>query len=377
MGARVLVTGGGTGGHLYPALNLIDALREADPEVELLYVGARRGLEADVVPGRDVEYRLLPVHPLHRSRPWRNWRLAVGAVPSLAGAARAVGGMDPDVVLATGGYASGPALSWARLTGRPIVLQEQNARPGLVTRVTAGAADQVHLGFPEARERIGAGGATEVFEYGNPVPDPGRPAAAPYDWPEEGRVVLVAGGSQGAASLNRRLLSDLRQVRAWPSDLHMVWIAGPDDAEELSSRVADIPWDDRVRVEPYIEDLGRQLSRVTLAISRAGAMFVSELAAAGVPAVLVPFPSAAGGHQRDNARALADEGAAVVRDERGLGDGELWRLASHIVADRGRLEEMSEAARRRGRPDAAGRIAREILRLARSGPRGGGGGDEG
>lgn len=371
MGARILVTGGGTGGHLYPALNLMEALRDLEPEVELRYVGARRGLEADVVPDRDVPHRLLPIHPLHRSRPWRNWRLAAGIVPSLVGAARAVGGLDPDVVLATGGYASAPAVVWARLTGRPLALQEQNARPGLVTRLAAGGADQIHLGFEEAREGLDPGDDTEVFAHGNPVAPPDRPPESPYDWPDEGRVVLVAGGSQGAASLNRRLLSDLRQIRAWPSDLHLVWIAGRDDADELASRVGQIPWSDRVRVVPYIEDLGRQLSRVTLAVSRAGAMFVSELAAAGVPSVLVPFPSAAGGHQRANARALADEGAAVVRDERGLADGELWRLASHIVADRDRLEEMSDAARRRGAPDAARRIAEDVLRLAGEGAGGG------
>lgn len=371
MGARILVTGGGTGGHLYPALNLMEALRDLEPEVELLYLGARRGLEADVVPDRQVRHRLLPIHPLYRSRPWRNWRLAAGALPALAGAARAVGGMDPDVVLATGGYASGPALAWARLTGRPVALQEQNARPGLVTSAMAGGADQIHLGFPEAREEIDPGAGTEVFAHGNPVAPPGRSPASPYDWPDEGRVVLVAGGSQGAASLNRRLLSDLRQIRAWPSDLHLIWIAGRDDADELATRVESIPWSDRVRVVPYIDDLGRQLSRVTLAISRAGAMFVSELAAAGVPSVLVPFPSAADGHQRANAAALAEEGAAVLRDERGLADGELWRLASHIVADRGRLAEMSEAARRRGAPDAAREIAEDVLRLAGGGADGG------
>ena len=372
MEARILITGGGTGGHLYPALNLADALRELEPEAELLYVGARRGLEAEVVPERDLRYRLLPVHPLRRSRPLRNWRLLAGAVPSLVGAARALGELDPHAVVGTGGYASGPALVAARIGGRPVVLQEQNARPGLVTRVMARFAAQIHLGFPEARDRLRPGPDTEVHRHGNPVASQDRPPAEPFDWPE-GRVVLVAGGSQGARGLNERLLGDLREVRAWPSDLSLVWIAGRDHAEEVASRVERLPWGDRIRVVPYVEELGRQLDAVTLAVSRAGAMFVSELAAAGVPAVLVPFPSAAGGHQGENARALARAGAAVVREESGLSEGDLWRLASRIVADRGRLEEMGRAARDRGAPNAARRIARDVLRLTPAGRAGSGG----
>lgn len=399
MKARVLITGGGTGGHLYPALNLADALRALEPETEVLYVGSRRGLEARVLEGRDLPHRLVSAHPLHRHRPWRNVRTLAGAGPALWGAARAGRSLDPDVVVGTGGYAAGPALLWAWMTGRPIVVQEQNARPGLVTRWMAPRARQVHLGFPEAESALKPGPETEVFSFGNPVAvsrtgdvggeraaadggagDGGRttglagvcragraePSAGGFDWPG-GRVVLVAGGSQGAAGLNRRLLTDLRQVKAWPTDLSLVWIAGRDHADELRAKAERLPFGDRVRVVSYIDDLGRQLSHVSLAISRAGAMFVSELAAAGVPAVLVPFPGAAAGHQRDNAAALADAGAAIVREESELGDGQLWQQASWVLNDEDRRRRMSEAARDRGAPDAARRIAEKVLELARGG----------
>lgn len=370
MGARVLLTGGGTGGHLYPALNLADALRRLRPDVELLHVGARRGIEAEVLPGRDLPHRLLPVHPIRRSRPWRNWRLALRA-PGVAVGARRIGrSFDPDVVVGTGGYASGPMVLWARLAGRPLALQEQNAEPGLVTRWMAGSADQIHLGFPEARERLSPGPGAEVHAFGNPVAPPGR-GAPTFDWPGEGRVALVVGGSQGARGLNRRLAADLREVRAWPTDLTLVWIAGREHADEVADRVARLPWSDRIRVTPWIEALGRQLDRVDLAVGRAGAMFVSELAAAGVPALLVPFPSAAGGHQRANARALEEAGAAVVREEDALGEGQLWAEASRILADDERREAMADAARERGAPDAADRVAEALLRLA------GGGGTDG
>lgn len=365
MRARVLLTGGGTGGHLYPALNLADALRRRDPSVELHYLGARRGVEARVLPDRDLPYRLLPMQPIHRSRPWRNWRLLVATPAVLTGVARAFRAWRPDLVVGTGGYASGPALAWARLTGRATALQEQNARPGLVTRWMAPRVDQIHLGFPEALERLSPGPETAVFTFGNPVAAAGA-ASRTFDWPD-GRIVLVAGGSQGAAGLNRRLLADLEAASGWPEGVSLVWITGPAHLEAVRRSVEVLPWSDRIRLVPWIEDLGSQLDRVSLAVARAGAMFVSELAAAGVPAILVPFPGAAGDHQHVNARSLAEAGAAVVRDESALAAGDLWGSASELLGDPERLRRMADAAAGRGAPDAADRIAAELLALARRG----------
>ena len=387
--ARVLLAGGGTGGHLVPAMNLAAALRRARPDVELLLVGARRGVEARVLPGSGLPYRLLPLHPIYRSRIWRNWRLAAGAPAVLRGLREAFGELDPELVVGTGGYASGPAVAWGRLGGRRTALQEQNAAPGLVTRILSRWVDQVHLGVPEAEQRLSFGPRTEVFAFGNPVAaDATADAGIPtFDWPD-GRILLVVGGSQGARSLNERLLADLERAAAgdggegpgagprrdaspaWPEATWLVWVAGPDHAEAVRVRAGRLPWADRIRVVPFIERLGAQLSRVTLALCRAGAMFVSELAAAGVPAVFVPLPTAAGGHQSANARAAAGAGAAVVREEADLAPGELWETAVGILADPGWLGRMAEAARARGRPDAADRIAAELLRLAER--RGGG-----
>lgn len=366
MPTRVLVTGGGTGGHLYPALNLAEALRRAEPEVELLYVGGRRGLEARVLPETELPYRLLPAEPLRRARPWRNWRLLATAPAVLWGAHRVFSSFDPDLVVGTGGYASAPLVVGARLRGRPLALQEQNAHPGLVTRAMAPWADQLHLGFPEAAGRLRPGVRTAVLSHGNPVAR--GEAARPYDWPE-GRVVLAAGGSQGARGLNEHLLRDLEGAESWPVDVHLVWVAGRRWAEPLAGRLrerlAGRPWRSRIRVEPYIEDLGAQLSRVSVAIGRAGAMFTAELAAAGVPSVLVPFPGATDAHQRENARAMAGAGAAIVREEDRLRPGELWKTTVALLKDEKRRERMGRAARERGHPDAADRIAADLLRLAR------------
>jgi len=392
-GPRFLFAGGGTGGHLYPALNVAAALERLEPRVECLFLGSERGIEARVLPGSGVDYHLLPLQPLYRQRPWRNWRLVWTAPSVVSGVASAFRGFAPHVAVGTGGYVSGPALAWALWKGIPTAIQEQNATPGIVTRLLAPRVDQLHLGYPEAARRLKPGRKTAVHAFGNPVAPPGTGPAAPFPWPQ-GRVLLVVGGSQGARAINRALLEDLETwagpgtavanesgprarrgpgvgsaaapapVSPWPEDLSLVWIAGRDHAEAVAERAARLPWTDRIRVVPFIEDLGRQLDRVTLAISRSGAMLVAEVCAAGCPAVLVPLPTAAAGHQLANARALENAGAAVVREESALARGGLWRTCLDLLGRPERLAAMARAARERGRPEAALDIARALLGLA-------------
>ena len=373
MGARILLAGGGTGGHLYPALNLAAALRAARPDLELMLVGASRGIEARVLPGTGVPYRLLPMEPLRRSRPLRNWRLIATAPAVLAGLREVFRDLDPQVVVGTGGYASGPAVLYGLLSGRRTALQEQNAIPGLVTRRLAPRVDRVFLGYPEAADRLNVGRNTRVLAWGNPVAtrrptkrEPGRsdgPRADGFEWPR-GRVIGVIGGSQGARGLNELLAADLLEAERWPDDTTMVWITGPGHIDSVNAAAAATRWADRVVTVPWVDDLGARLSGLSLVISRSGAMFCSELAAAGVPAVLVPFPAAAGDHQRHNAAALESAGAAVMLEERTMKRGELWGEVLELLAEEERLLRMASEMRARGRPDAAERIAGELLDLA-------------
>jgi UDP-N-acetylglucosamine--N-acetylmuramyl-(pentapeptide) pyrophosphoryl-undecaprenol N-acetylglucosamine transferase len=369
---RILLAGGGTGGHLYPALNLAAALRELDPGVELLLVGSRRGVEARVLPERDVPYRLLPMQPIYRSRPWRNLRLLTAA-PAVAWLVPKIfRSFRPDLVVGTGGYASAPAVAWALAKRIPTALQEQNAYPGMVARMLSGRVDQLHLGYPEALRHLSPGARTEVHSHGNPVAvkrDPGtgvtRSAGAPgYEWPR-GRVVLVTGGSQGARGINEALLRSFESATGWPQDVAVVWVSGPAHSDSIGERAGATRWASRIDVVPYIEDLGPQLNHVTLAIARAGAMSLAEVTAAGVPSILVPLPTSAAGHQLANARALAEAGAAVVREEADLTDADLWSVAVELLDDPKRLASMAAAARERGAPGAADRIAADLLRLAR------------
>lgn len=365
MAIRVVITGGGTGGHLYPALNIAAALRRAEPSCELLLVGAERGIESRILPESPYAHRLLPVQPLYRSRPWRNWRLISSAPRVVSGTAEAFRAAKPHVVVGTGGYASAPVLAYAIASRIPAVLQEQNAYPGLVTRLLAPHATQLHLGYPEAINHLKPGSGTRVESHGNPVavPDASRTPHG-FQWPP-GRVLLVTGGSQGARGLNEKLLTELTSASRWPDGVTMVWVTGPTHTEAISAAVRGTAWSDRIRVVPYIESLGHQLSGVSLAISRAGAMSTSELAAAGVPALLIPLPSSAEDHQRTNASALAAAGAALVFEEDGPEHGDLWAAVLDLMGQAAGLDTMSRAMRSRGRADAADRIAADVLALAR------------
>ncbi|MGI9039247.1 MAG: UDP-N-acetylglucosamine--N-acetylmuramyl-(pentapeptide) pyrophosphoryl-undecaprenol N-acetylglucosamine transferase [Gemmatimonadota bacterium] len=376
MAERILIAGGGTGGHLVPALNLAAALRRAAPACELLLVGAERGVEARVLPTSGYDFRLLPMEPLRRTRPWENWKLLRSGPKVLGGVAAAFRTLDPHVVLGTGGYASGPALAYAIAARRPTAIQEQNAWPGLATRLLAPQVNQVHLGYPEAAAHLKPGRGTEVQAHGNPVallakaggragPAGGGHPAAPdaLDWPA-GRIVLVTGGSQGARGLNDLLLRDLSAASTWPEQTTLVWISGPANLEAVTAAVRGTPWADRIRILAWVDGLGACLGGVSLAISRAGAMTCAEFAAAGVPACLVPLPTSAGDHQRHNAKALAAAGGARVFEQDEAAPGALWSSVVELMGSEAEREAMARAMRGRGRPDAADRIAADLLRLA-------------
>jgi UDP-N-acetylglucosamine--N-acetylmuramyl-(pentapeptide) pyrophosphoryl-undecaprenol N-acetylglucosamine transferase len=372
MSARVLFAGGGTGGHLYPALNLGEAVKRADPSAEVFFVGAVRGVESRVLPEKGVPHELLPLEPLRRAQPLANWRLFPAMFHSFAGLRRIFNRFKPDLVVGTGGYASGPAAMWALLRGVPVALQEQNSFPGFVTRKLGGRARQLHLAFPEARKYLKPGPRTEVFEYGNPIQKPNfdvdRAAARQRFGLGEGTVCLVTGGSQGARAVNEALLADIRAVEEGrletpPAGFEVLWATGTGHFDGVSKRLGEMGRPAWVKALPYIEDMPGALASTNFAIARAGAMSLAELTAWGIPSILVPLPTAAANHQHHNAVALSEAGAALMVPERELGQGRLWTDVISLARDGPRRAAIAAKARDRGKPDAADRIAAELLRL--------------
>jgi len=360
---KVLIAGGGTGGHLMPALALAQAFHAARPDLALLLVGAERGIEAQVLPRSPYPFRLLPLEPLYRRSWWRNLRWPIVGWRVWRAVDRLLTTERPDVVVGTGGYAAGPVVWRAQRRGIPTVLQEQNAFPGLATRWLARRARQVHLGFPEARSRLAPGTDTRVFTFGNPIRPPeldgGRSdrAAALRDLGLDPArpCVLVFGGSQGARALNDALAGALD--RELLGAVSVLWGTGPAHAAALARYAAP----GRVVARGFFDPMTPAYRAADLAVCRAGAMTVAELCAWGKPSVLVPLPSAAADHQTYNARALADAGAAVVLAERSLTPDSLAKVVTDLARDGARLESLGRRARQRGRPDAAREIVSTIL----------------
>ena len=258
----VVFSGGGTGGHLYPALAIADALRGVCPDVRVVFVGAERGLEASVLPERGEEHLLLPVMGLDRGRPLGNGRALVGLAVGLRRVSRLFRDVRPGVVVVTGGYAGAAAGIAAGLMGVPLVLQEQNSVPGAVTKLLTRFARRVHVAFPEAIDRLPVNHARCVVS-GNPVRARSsmtrREARHSFGVPEAVRLALVTGGSQGSLALNGAVTAFVESVCASdvvrPTDLHLLWATGRKhfDAVEAALRTVGMPeW---VHVLPYIEDL--------------------------------------------------------------------------------------------------------------------------
>lgn len=251
---RIFFAGGGTGGHLYPGLAIARAVVRLAPQVEPYFIGARRGIERDILPGTEFPHTLLELHPLYRRTPWNNWRTVVGAVSAWRAISSLARERAPRAVIGTGGYAAGVALAWGRMHGVPTMLHEPDSHPGLTTRAFAGGARAIYLGFPEAAQRLKIGSGAAVLPLGcpiepPPVPPPARGAArAQWGLPEDALVVLVTGGSQGARAVNET-------VAAWidlglPDNVCLLWSTGRQQAAAWVDRESA-----RVKVRPYLARL--------------------------------------------------------------------------------------------------------------------------
>ncbi len=357
---RVFFAGGGTGGHLYPGLAIARALVKQAPHIEPHFIGARRGIERDVLPTTEFSYTLLDLHPLYRRVPWKNWRTIVGAVGAWREITRLAAPNAPRAVIGTGGYAAGVALAWGRAHGVPTMLHEPDSHPGLTTRTFAKGARTLFLGFPEAANRLVVGANTQVLPLGCPIePPPVAPLArveARRLWglPDDAFVVLVVGGSQGARALNEVISAWTQQ--GLPPGVAVIWATGKQQAAAYLSRESDM-----VRVRPYLAPIAEAYAAADLAVTRAGAMTIAELCAWGIPALLVPLPSAAQDHQTHNAQATQASGAARYVPQRDFTAATLDAAVRSMREDPATREAMRTAALRRARPGAAADIARSVI----------------
>lgn len=359
---KLLITGGGTGGHVFPGIAVAEAVTASAPDCEILFVGGRQGLESKAVPEAGFTFEGVPASGLLGKKLlavpivlWTTWR---GLIESL----RIIAHFDPDVVFATGGYVSGPVSLAGVLRGRPLVLHEQNSVPGITNRILARLAREVHLNMPGARRFFAK--RRHLKLSGNPIRktilqgDRHR-ARQEFGLRRDRRTVLILGGSQGARSINRAAVGAIRRLLRDRKDLQFVVQTGRRDAGFVRGRLGR--YRDRVCVQAFIDQMGDAYDLADLVVARAGAMTLAEITVCGKPSILVPFPHATHNHQEANARAMVQMGAAEMILDRELRPENLAAAVLKFIDTPQILREMSISVRTLSRPAAAEKIAASLL----------------
>jgi len=367
---RVIIAGGGTGGHLFPAIAIEEALANTALERPLrtVFVGTRRGLEAKVLPhlGKPVKY--LWISGVAGQNPLRKALAIVQLVVSFLQSALLLATFRPHVVVGTGGYVSGPILFCAHVLGFPILLQEQNAFPGLTTRLLARFANRICVHFPETVRRLPH--TQRVTVTGNPL----RSSLTNLDREEARRfwkldaerpVLLVLGGSLGARTINNAIAQSLSRLLEYATIIWQIGRAGLPDRVDVAFRNGAMA-SGRLVIREFIDEMPMAYGAATLALCRAGAVTLSELALARLPAILVPYPYAAHQHQDWNARAYETSGAAVRIPDAELTGDKVCEAVTELLSEPQRLEKMSAAMQTFAKPNAAADIARMIVELGGS-----------
>ena len=361
---HILMAGGGTGGHVYPAIAIADAITALRPGARVVFAGTEDRLEARAVPAAGYALHPITAQGVQRALTAKNLMTPVRMLKGLVQSWRLVGAIGPDVAVGTGGYVAGPVLLAAWLRGRPLLIQEQNAYAGVTNRLLAHLAERVHLAFPEAK---GWMPADRAVVSGNPTRRSLREAdseeaRSALQLPADARVMLVMGGSLGSAALNEAVEANLEALlsRQPSGDVYVVWQTGTRYHEAIAGRVDDHP---RLRLVEYIDRMDRVYAAADLVVCRAGALTCSELMVTGTPAVLVPSPNVVADHQTKNARSMERVGAARLLPEEEL-TVRFVEVVHDLLHDAEARAEMAAAGTAEARPEAAEAIARNVLTLA-------------
>lgn len=357
---RVLISGGGTGGHIFPALSIAAALKRRNPDTEILFVGALGRMEMQRVPDAGYEIIGLPVAGFNRKNLFKNISVLFKLRKSLSMARKIVKDFKPDIAVGVGGYASGPTLKAAQKLGVPTLLQEQNSYAGVTNKLLAANAKAICVAYPEMERFFPA---ERIIMTGNPV----RPALlnntlAPAEakkslgFEPSKPMLLVVGGSLGARTLNETLRNSARDLAA--KGMSILWQTGKnfsmDDAEKAELEGLG------VKVTPFVSDMATAYKAADLTVSRAGASSISELQLLGKPVVLVPSPNVAEDHQKKNALALSTRGAAVLVEDAEAAE-KLPEVVETLIFDTEKLSELSSNIRKLALPDADEKIVDKIM----------------
>ena len=372
---RIIISGGGTGGHIFPAVSIANAIRELCPEAEILFVGAEGRMEMQRVP--DAGYRIigLPVAGFDRQHLWKNFAVIIKLLRSQWKARKIIKEFRPQVAVGVGGYASGPTLKTAGMMGIPTLIQEQNSYAGVTNKLLAQKADRICVAY-EGMEKFFP--AEKILLTGNPVrqtllndPITREEAAHLFSLDPNRKTILILGGSLGARTINQTLTAGLAQIKAH-SEVQFIWQTGKIYIEQVkaaitaftgeavrNTRVSSLP---NLYVTDFIKNMNSAYTLADLVISRAGAGSISEFCLLGKPVILVPSPNVAEDHQTKNALALINKDAALyIKDAEA--QEKLLDTALATVTDDEQLKQLSQNISKLALPDSARIIAQEVLKL--------------
>lgn len=356
---RMLIAGGGTGGHLFPGVALAQRLLEDEWQAQVLFVGTAKGIEARVLPELKLPLQTIEISGLVGTGFLHQLRMAPQLWRSLRQSLKILDRFAPDVVVGVGGYASGPVLLAARIKGIPIVVHEQNAAFGLTNSLMARWADRVCVSFP----RIATEHSGPVVVTGNPVRS-SMTTCPPY--PQGEPTLLVFGGSRGARALNEAVVAALPELKSSLPGLKIIHQTGAEDVESVRSGYQTAGWD-RCEIVPFIDNMAAALAAAHLVLCRAGATTIAELTVCGRPAIFVPYPHAAADHQTANARALCEQGAGFLLPQSELDGPRLGQLLGRLLNDQPTLLRMATVAKSLGQPDAVDKLLHQCRAVARGG----------
>lgn len=363
---KIILSGGGTGGHIYPALTIADTIKKLRPEAEIRFVGTQHGLEKDLVPRAGYPIDFIDVQGFRRHFSLDTLKSIYKLCTGLAEAGKLLNEYKPDLVIGTGGYVCGPIVFLAALKGIPACVQEQNALPGVTNKILARFVNRIFLGYSEA-DKYFKGKAKKIFT-GNPIraevmQSTRTEGIKAFGLDPDKETVLIAGGSLGAASVNQAALQ-LEKNLSGRDDVQVLHATGKNNYEDYQRQVEELGgFKGNIHIKPYLYDMPLALAAADIAVFRAGAIGLAELTAKGIPSILVPFPYATGNHQEFNARALEAVGAAQVILDKNLTGDLLEEKIEHLLLHKEVLQKMQNAAQKAGRPKAAQEIAKQALAL--------------
>ncbi|UFJ41924.1 undecaprenyldiphospho-muramoylpentapeptide beta-N-acetylglucosaminyltransferase [Brevibacillus humidisoli] len=360
---RVVLTGGGTGGHIYPALAIAGELKRLEPEASFLYVGTNKGLESSLVPRQGIPFEAIDISGFKRKLTFENARTIWRFLRAVSRSKQILREYRPDLVVGTGGYVCGPVVYAASRLGIPTLIHEQNVVPGLTNRFLARFASKIAVSFEESlayfpkQKTVFTGNprATEVI-HGD-----AEAARRSLSIPTDKKIILLVGGSRGARAINEATLV-LSEAMSEFTDCHFVYVTGEVHYETIKATLHERSGSpDNLTLLPYVHNMPDLLAATYVSVNRAGASTLAELTALGIPSILIPSPYVTNNHQEKNARGLERAGAAVVLLEKELSGATLKQALASILGDQDKWSQMHDQSRKIGKPDAA----RQIVHLLR------------